>query len=104
MKSNFDTYIYQVEYITSRAYYNSFSHRSLFWIDLLFLLLLLLLFFTRHPIIIFFLYIIMLESILKKLRHYDYWKKLETQWGLESWDNYYFFTFIDATKRKSHHF
>ena len=42
------------------------------------------------------------KEILKKVRHAGYWKKHYTQWGLDTWDQFYFEQYPNVSKQESH--
>ncbi|GBC21673.2 hypothetical protein GLOIN_2v1763835 [Rhizophagus irregularis DAOM 181602=DAOM 197198] len=42
------------------------------------------------------------EEVLHKVQHANYWKRSYIQWGIESWDQFYFKEFPNSTKQISH--
>jgi hypothetical protein len=39
------------------------------------------------------------EEILNKVRHASYWKRPYTQWGINTWEPFYFETYPDAKSK-----
>ncbi|RGB29044.1 hypothetical protein C1646_767084 [Rhizophagus diaphanus] len=42
------------------------------------------------------------EEVLHKVQHANYWKRSYIQWGIDSWDQFYFKEFPNSTKQISH--
>ena len=44
----------------------------------------------------------MLEELLHRLHHADYWRKPYSQWSVNTWDQFYFEQYPNGPKQLSH--